>query len=157
MLSKTMEEALNKQVNAEAYSAYLYQSMSAWAASQGLKGLANWMDCQAKEEMIHAFKIYNFIVERNARVTLTAIDGPPTEWDSPVAVAENVRAHEEKVTGLINGLVDLAVEEKVEEEASANDLVDKLKLAADSPDGMMMIDRELAQRVFTPPPAEGEA
>ena len=171
MLSKKMQEALNKQVNAEAYSAYLYQSMSAWAASQGLKGLANWMDCQAKEEMIHAFKIYNFIVERNARVTLTAIDGPPTEWDSPVAVAESVLAHEGKVTGLINGLADLAIEEKdqatrsflnwfvdeqAEEEASANDLVDKLKLAADSPGGMMMIDRELAQRVFTPPPAEAE-
>jgi len=166
-----MEAALNQQVNAELYSAYLYQSMSAWAQAKALKGLANWMDCQAKEEMIHALKIYGFIVERNARVTLTAIDGPPTEWDSPVAVAENVLVHEQKVTGLINGLVDLAIEEKdhatrsflnwfvdeqVEEEASANDLLDRLNLAADSPGGMMMIDRELAQRVFTPPPAEAE-
>ena len=172
MLSKKIQDALNKQVNAEAYSAYLYQSMSAWAQAKALKGLANWMDCQAKEEMIHAFRIYNFIIERNAGVTLTAIDGPPTEWDSPVAVAESVLGHEGKVTGLINGLADLAVEEKdhatrsflnwfvdeqVEEEDSARELVDNLKLATDSPGGLMMLERELAQRVFTPPPAEGEA
>lgn len=172
MLSKKMADALNGQVNAELYSAYLYQSMSTWAVAQGLKGLANWMDCQAKEEMVHAFKIYNHIADRGGRVMLTAIDGPPADWGSPVAAAENVVAHEQKVTGLINALVDLAIEEKdhatrsflnwfvdeqVEEEDSANSLRDQLKLAGDSAGGMLLIDRELAQRVFTPPPAEGEA
>jgi ferritin len=171
MLSETMTAALNKQINAEAYSAYLYQSMAAWALDQGLKGLANWMDCQAKEEMIHTFKIYNHVAERGGRVLLTAIDGPPTDWDSPVAMAENVVAHEQKVTGLINALVDLAVEEKdhatrsflnwfvdeqVEEEDSANEVLGQLKLAAESPGGMLMIDRELGTRVFTPPPAKEE-
>jgi len=171
MLSTTIEAALNGQVNAEMYSAYLYQSMATWALDQGLKGLANWMDCQAKEEMVHAFKLYNFIAERGGRVRLTAIDGPPTDWDSPVAAAENVLEHEQKVTGLINGLVDLAIDEKdhatrsflnwfvdeqVEEEGSATDLLDQLKLAADSPGGMLMVDRELGQRIFTPPPPEGE-
>jgi ferritin len=170
MLSDKMTDTLNGQVNAEAYSAYLYQSMAAWAVSQGLNGLATWMDAQAKEEMVHAMKIYRYIHERGGRVTLTAVDGPPTEWDSAVALAENVLEHEQKVTGLINGLVDLAIEEKdhatrsflnwfvdeqVEEEDSARDLLDKMKLAAESKGGMFMIDRELGQRAFTAP-AEGE-
>jgi len=171
MLSETMTAALNKQINAEAYSAYLYQSMAAWALDQGLKGLANWMDCQAKEEMVHTFKIYNHVAERGGRVLLTAIDGPPTDWDSPVAAAQNVVAHEQKVTGLINALVDLAIEEKdhatrsflnwfvdeqVEEEDSANEVLGQLTLAAESPGGILMIDRELGTRVFTPPPAKEE-
>jgi len=171
MLSETMTAALNKQINAEAYSAYLYQSMAAWALDQGLKGLANWMDCQAKEEMVHTFKIYNHVAERGGRVLLTAIDGPPTDWDSPVAAAQNVVAHEQRVTGLINALVDLAIEEKdhatrsflnwfvdeqVEEEDSANEVLGQLTLAAESPGGILMIDRELGTRVFTPPPAKEE-
>ena len=172
MLGETMTAALNKQINAEMYSAYLYQSMATWALDQGLKGLANWMDCQAKEEMVHAFKLYNFIAERGGRVLLAAIDGPPADWGSPVAVAEAVVGHEQKVTGLINALVDLAIEEKdhatrsflnwfvdeqVEEEGSANELLTQLKLAADSPGGMPMVDRELGARVFTPPPAKEDA
>ncbi len=171
MLSKTMTDALNGQINAEIYSAYLYQSMATWALDQGLRGIANWMDCQAKEEMIHVFKLYNHVGERGGRVLLAAIDGPPTDWASPVAMAEHVLAHEQKVTGLIHGLVDLAIAEKdhathsflswfvdeqVEEEDSANDVLSQLKLAADSPGGMLMIDRELGTRVFTPPPAKKE-
>jgi ferritin len=166
MLSDKMLNALNQQINAEMYSAYIYQSMAAWALDQGLNGLATFMNCQAKEEMVHAFKFYDFIVERNARVTLTGIDSPPVDWAGPVAVAENVLAHEQKVTGMINDLVDLAIEEKdhatrsflnwfvdeqVEEEASANDLLCKLKLAAESRGGLFMVDRELGTRVFTPP------
>ena len=171
MLSKTMTDALNGQINAETYSAYLYQSMATWALGQGLRGIANWMDCQAKEEMIHVFKLYDHVGERGGRVLLTAIDGPPTDWASPVAMAEHVLAHEQKVTGLIHALVDLAIAEKdhathsflgwfvdeqVEEEDSANDILNQLKLAADSPGGMLMIDRELGARVFTPPPAKEE-
>ena len=171
MLSDSMCEALNRQVNAEMYSAYLYQSMAAWALNQGLKGLANWMDCQDREEMVHAFKIYRYVDERNGRVRLTAIDGPPIDWDSPVALAKDVAAHEAKVTALINGLVDLAIEERdhatrsflnwfvdeqVEEESGAGEFVQKLELASESPGGLFMVDREFGQRVFSPPPAEGE-
>lgn len=166
MLSETMTAALNKQINAEAYSAYLYQSMAAWALDQGLKGLANWMDCQAKEEMIHTFKIYNHVAERGGRVLLTTIDGPPTDWDSPVAAAENVVAHEQKVTGLINALVDLAVEEKdhatrsflnwfvdeqVEEEDNASKNVYNIRMVGDGGQGLLMVDREMGARVFKLP------
>ncbi len=172
MLSKTMEKALNKQVNAEMYSAYLYQSMATWATAKGLKGLANWMSVQAKEEMVHALKFYGFIEARGGRVLLTAIEGPPTDWESPVAVAEAVAAHESKVTGLINALADLALKEKdhathsflkwfideqVEEEESARKLIDDLKLGSESAGGMLLVDRELATRVFTPPPTGGAA
>ena len=171
MLSKKMQDALNKQVNAEIYSAYMYQSMAAWFEAKALRGFANWMNCQAKEEMVHAFKLYDHINERSGRVTLTAIKAPPTEWDSPVKVFEDTYAHEQKVTGLINGLVDLAVAEKdhatnsflgwfvdeqVEEEASANEVLEKLKLLGDAQGGLFMVDRELGARVFTPPPAKGE-
>jgi len=166
MLSKRMEEALNQQVNAELYSSYLYLSMSAYFESINLKGFANWMKVQAQEELLHAMKIYDFINERGGRVTLTSIDAPPTEWDSPLAAFEGVYEHECKVTGLINDLVNLALEEKdhashiflqwfvteqVEEEASADEIVQRLKLMGDARGGLFMLDRELGQRAFTLP------
>ena len=116
-------------------------------------------------------KIYKFIEERMGRVILKAIDGPPTEWDSPLAAFEAVFAHEQKVTGLINGLIDLAikendhatrgflqwfVDEQVEEEASADAIVQQLKLMKDAPGALYMLDKETAQRVFTPPAAESK-
>jgi ferritin len=166
MISKKMEEALNAQVNAEMYSAYLYLSMESYFKSLNLNGFANWMRVQTQEEMMHAMKMYDFINERNGRVLLKAIDGPPTKWDSPLAVFKAVLKHEQKVTGLINDLVDLAIKEKdhatnsflqwfvneqVEEEASADEMVQQLKMMEDAPGGMFMLDRELGQRVFTPP------
>ncbi|UCC97129.1 MAG: ferritin [Phycisphaerales bacterium] len=171
MISKKMEKALNGQVNAELYSAYLYLSMESYFKSLNLNGFANWMRVQTQEEIMHAMKIYDFIDERGSRITLKAIEGPPTQWDSPRAVFEAAYAHEQKVTGLINGLVDLAIKEKdhatntflqwfvneqVEEEASADAIVQQLKMMEDAPGGLFMLDRELAQRVFTPPPAEGQ-
>ena len=171
MISKKMEKSLNEQVNAELYSAYLYLSMEAYFKSQNLNGFANWMRVQTQEEITHAMKIYEFIDERGGRITLKAIDGPETKWDSPLAVFEAVYEHERKVTGLINNLVDLAIEEKdhatnsflqwfvneqVEEEASADKLVQQLKMMDKAPGGMFMLDRELGQRVFTPPATEGE-
>ena len=171
MLSKKMNDALNEQINAEFYSAYLYLSMEAYFESVNLPGFAKWMRAQIQEESMHAMKLYDFVNERGGRVLLKAIEGPVTEWSSPLAVFEATYAHEQKVTGLINDLVNLAVEEKdhatnsflqwfvneqVEEEASADAVVQQLKMAEDSPGGMFMIDRELGQRVFTPPAAEGE-
>ena len=171
MISKNMEEALNGQVNAELYSAYLYLSMESYFKSLNLSGFANWMRAQAQEEMMHAMKIYDFINERGGRVILKAIEGPATKWDSPLAVFEAVYAHEQKVTSLINDLVDLAIKEKdhatnsflqwfvneqVEEESSADEVVQQLKMMENAPGGMFMLDRELGRRVFTPPATEGE-
>jgi len=171
MIAKKMEEALNKQVNAEMYSAYLYLSMESYFKSLNLNGFANWMRVQTQEELMHAMKIYDFMNERGGRVTLKAIDGPPTKWESPLAVFEAVYAHEQKVTALINQLVDSAIKEKdhatntflqwfvneqVEEESSADEIVQQLKIRENAPGGMFMLDRELGQRVFTPPATEGE-
>ena len=170
MISKKTEEALNQQVNAELYSAYLYLSMESYFKSENLNGFANWMRVQTQEEVAHATKIYDFINERGGRVTLKAIEGPQTEWDSALAVFKATYEHEQKVTGLINDLVDLAIKEKdhatnsflqwfvneqVEEESSADAIVQQLKMMENAPGGMFMLDRELGQRVFTPPATEG--
>jgi len=171
MISKKMEKALNEQVNAELFSAYLYLSMEAYFKSLNLNGFANWMRVQTQEEISHAMKIYGFIDERGGRITLKAIDGPQTKWDSPLAVFKEIYKHEQKVTSMINNLVNLAIEEKdhatntflqwfvneqVEEEASADQVIQQLKMMEKAPGGMFMLDRELAQRVFTPPANEGE-
>ena len=165
MLGKKIQEALSKQLNAELYSSYLYLSMSAYFEARNLPGFANWMRVQTQEELAHAMKFYDFINERGGRVILEKIDGPPTDWDSPVAVFDHVYKLEQKVTGLINDLVNLAIVEKdhatnsflqwfvseqVEEESSANDVLGKVKLVGKSGDRLLMTDRELAQRVFTP-------
>lgn len=169
MISDKLQDAINEQINKEIYSAYLYLSMSAYFDSENLPGFANWMNVQYQEEMTHAMKLYNYLHERLGRVKLKAIDGPETEWKSPLACFEAVYAHEQKVTGLINDLMDLAIEEKdhaakgflqwfvdeqVEEEASADEVVQKIKLMKDMPGAMYMLDKELGQRVFNPPAQE---
>jgi len=166
MLNQKMEAAINSQINAEIYSSYLYMSMATYFDAQHLPGMAHWMRVQAQEEMTHAFKFYKYVSERGGRVLLTAIDGPPTDWDSPLAAFSAVAEHEAKVTGLINGLMDLALEtmdhatssflqwfidEQVEEEASAGEVVGKMKLAAGNPSALLMLDKELGARVFNPP------
>ena len=163
MISKKMQNAINSQINAELYSAYMYLSMAAYFTSKNLPGFANWMRVQAQEEVGHAMKFYKFIEECLGHVALKAIDGPPTEWDSPLAVFQAGFKHEQKVTGLINKLVDQAIEEndhatrgfmqwfvdeQVEEEASADAIVQQLKLIKDSPGGLFMLDKELAGRTF---------
>jgi len=166
MLNEKIEKALNQQLNAELYSAYLYLSMAAYFRSISLGGFANWMEVQYQEEVAHAMKFYSYINERGGRVILQAIEAPPTEWDSPLAVFQAAYAHEQKVTGMINDLVELAIQERdhatniflqwfvteqVEEEDSANEVVEKLKLMSDARGGLFMLDRELGQRTFTPP------
>ena len=166
MLSEKMQNAINKQINAEIYSAYLYLSMSAYFESINLEGFANWMRMQAQEEMVHAMKFYDYVNERGSRVVLQTVEGPPTEWDSALAVFEHTYEHEQNVTGMINNLVNLAIEEKdhatnsflqwfvdeqVEEEASADKVLQQLKLTGDAPGALFMIDRELGARVFTMP------
>ena len=171
MLSKKLESELNKQLNAELYSAYLYLSMAAYYESTNLKGFANWMNVQAQEEQVHGMKIYDYINGRGGRVQLAAIEAPPVEWSSVVDVFDNVYSHEQKVTGLINNLVNIATEEKdhatvnflqwfvaeqVEEEASASEVLEQLKFIDGKGSGIFMLDRELKQRVFSPPAAPAE-
>lgn len=169
MLSEKMEKALNDQIQAEIYSAYLYLSMEAYFQSINLAGFASWMQVQYQEEMAHAMKFYGFINERGGRVILLAIDAPPDQWDSPLAAFETTLQHEQTVTARINDLVDVAIAERdhatnnflqwfvaeqVEEEDSANGVIEQIKLFGDA--GLFMLDRELGQRVFTPPSAAAE-
>jgi ferritin len=161
MLSDKMQDALNGQLNAELYSSYLYLSMNAYFKSINLDGFANWMYYQAQEELTHSMKFYDFIIQRGGKVKLQQVDAPPTDWDSPLAVFEATLAHEQKVTGLINELVELAlaehdhatniflqwfVSEQVEEEESVGGVLEQLKLMGEAKGGLFMIDRELAKR-----------
>jgi ferritin len=161
MLTKKMEKALNEQINAELYSAYLYLAMSAWFESQNLPGFAAWMRIQHREETTHAMKIFKFVTERRGRVVLTAIEEPAKEWKSPLAAFEASFKHEQYITGRIGDLVNLATQEKdhaanaflqwfvneqVEEEASVDAIVQKLKMAEKAPGAMLMLDQALGQR-----------
>jgi len=171
MLKKKMLKALNDHINAEMCSSYLYLAMEAYFQSISLKGFAAWMRAQVQEELMHGMKFYDFVSERGGKVTLEAIAKPETSWDSPLAVFEAVRKHEEHVTSLINDLVDLAISEKdhatnnflqwfvseqVEEEASVGEIVEKLKLIKNDSSGLFMIDAELGKRVFTMPATAGQ-
>jgi ferritin len=170
MIGKKLEAALNGQLNAELYSAYLYLSMSSYLESQNLSGFGNWMRVQFEEEQFHAMKLFDYIIERGGRVICTPIAGPETEWNGPVGVFESTLEHEQKVTGLINDLVYLArderdnagevflgwfVSEQVEEESNVETILGKLRLAAGNPQALLMIDQELGTRFYTPPVAEG--
>jgi ferritin len=161
MLNKKVQDALNEQLNAELYSSYLYVAMSAYFEATNLRGFAHWMRVQAKEEQDHAMKFYGHVVDRRGRVTLKPIEGPRAEWASPVAAFEDTLAHERKVTGLINALLKLAnehkdtataaflqwfVTEQVDEEANADEVVQKLKLIGDSTSALFMLDSVLGQR-----------
>jgi ferritin len=156
-----MQEALNKHTNAELYSSYLYLSMSAYFQSVNLAGFSAWMRVQAREELAHAMKFYGHVIERGGRVSLQAVEAPRSQWDSPLAAFEDAYRHEQKVTGLINQLVDEAVQtrdhatnnflqwfvsEQVEEEASVDAIVQKLKLVGGAPGGLFMIDHHLGER-----------
>jgi len=168
-IAKPMEDAISEQINAELYSSYLYLAMAADFESKNLSGFAKWMRAQTQEEVVHAMKFFDYVYERGGRVKLEALAKPPAEWESPLAAFEAAYTHEQKVTALISALVELAIEQKdratenmlrwfvaeqVEEEASAAAVVQQLRLAASAPGALFMLDRELGQRVFTPPPAE---
>lgn len=162
MIKQRMRDAMNEQINAEMYSAYLYYAMAAHFEDRNLNGFAQWMKAQALEEMAHAQKLYDEIIARGGRAIFESIAKPPSEWDSPLAAFEAAYAHEQKVTGLIDDLVDLArsekdhaaeaflqwfVTEQVEEEATAKGIVDKLAMIGDHPQGLFMMDHELGQRI----------
>lgn len=164
MISKPLEAAINAQINAELWSAYLYLSMSTYCQDAGFPGIANWFAIQFKEEQDHAMILLNYLQSRDGRVLLAPIDAVETEWASPLAAFEATLQHEQKVTSLINNLMALAVEEKdfalqtrlnwfveeqVEEEENARDLIQKFRLVGDNGYGLYQLDQELAARVYT--------
>jgi ferritin len=160
-IKPAVEKAINEQINAELYSAYLYLSMASYFEGQNLKGFAHWMQAQTKEEVNHAMKMYGFVFERGGKVALKGIEQPPSSWKSPLNVFENVYEHEQKVTELINKLVEAArsendvatenflmwfIDEQVEEEAHSFQAVEKLKMAGDSRQALYILDREMGAR-----------
>ncbi len=169
MLSPTINDALNKQINEELFSAYLYLAMSAKADNMGLSGFANWFKFQYQEELAHADRFFNYILERGGDVALDAIGKPEVGDPSPLELFEKGLAHENHITHCIFKLKDLAksesdhatdvlldwfVNEQVEEEASTQAIIDQLRLVKDNPSGLFLIDRQLADRK---PESESEA
>jgi len=161
VIKEKVLKAVNKQVNAELYSSYLYLAMSAYFESVNLPGFAGWMQVQANEERNHAMKFYKYIFDRGGKVTLMAIDAPPDEWKSPLEAFKQAYAHEMKVTQMIYDILKVAraeadpatenllqwfINEQVEEEASAKQIVEKLQLIKDHAGSLMMLDKALGER-----------
>lgn len=166
MISKKLEEAINEQINKELYSEYLYLAMAAYFDAVDLPGFANFFKVQVQEERFHAMKFYDFLNERGGKVVLKKIDKPQTEFESPLDIMEISYKHEQYVSDLINKLMDLAisendhavksflnwyVDEQVEEEDSMNKILNQLKWIDGKGNGLLMLDKELAGRVFNPP------
>ena len=160
-LSKKMQDALNEQIKEEMASAYIYLSMAAYCESINLSGFAGWMQAQSSEEMAHAMKFYGYIHERGGRVVFKALEQPPVEFAGPVDVFEKTLAHEQYITGRIHKLYAMATEEKdyaslgllqwfvneqVEEESTAGEILDMLKMTGDKGQGLFMLDRHLGSR-----------
>lgn len=161
MPSKKMLNALNEQIKHELDSAYIYLAMVAYFESNNLPGMAHWMRLQGQEEMVHAMKIFDFIHDRGARVELHALGKPAAALKSPLDVFQKALKHEQKISGLIHQLYELAtkekdyptqvmlqwfIEEQVEEEKSAEEAVEKLKLAQDNDTALLFIDQQMGQR-----------
>jgi ferritin len=161
MLKENLQAAINDQIQKELYSGYLYLAMSAYCEAEGWSGFAHWMREQAEEEQEHAMRLFHYVNERGGRVILAAIDQPPTEFGTPLEIFEAVYAHEQKVTASIDALYELALEvddyatqielqwfitEQVEEEDSAQEIVDLLKKIGDHINGLVMLDQKLAAR-----------
>ena len=166
MLSKKIEAAFNNQLNAELYSGYLYLSMASWFERMNLKGFAHWLKVQTQEETVHALKFYNYLIDRGAAVKMMAIEGPVTDWETPLILFKSVYKHEQKVTSLINNLMDLALAEKdhaskvfidwfvneqVEEESNASQVVEKLKMVGTETSALYVLDKEMGARIFNLP------
>ncbi|HOG18979.1 MAG TPA: ferritin [Salinivirgaceae bacterium] len=161
MISSKLENAINEQINAELWSGYMYLSMSAYFEDKGLSGFAKWMRLQAEEEKDHAYKFFDYVNERGGRVILKSIAEVPTTWKDPLDAMKVTLGHEQHVTSLIYKLMDLAIAEKdyatqsflnwfideqVEEESTASDIVTRLEMISDSKNGLFMLDRELGSR-----------
>ena len=165
MISTRIQEALSEQLNREFYSAYLYLAMSAYCSNSDFNGAANWLELQYEEEIVHATRIYRYLVEQGVHVQLAQIDAPPSEFGSLLDVFKASLAHEQAMSARLNELSDLAlaakdhatynllqwfVNEQVEEEATLNGIIAKIRLVKDDGYGLLMIDNELGARVAAP-------
>jgi len=161
MLSKEIQDALNNQIKNEYFSSYTYLSMAAYCESINMQGFATWMRLQSQEELAHAMRLFDYVLNRDGRVVLHAIDKPQTKFKSLKEIFQTVLDHEREVTGMINRLYEQAIsendhatsvelqwfiQEQVEEEKTANEVLDKLKLAGDSSSALLILDTQLAER-----------
>lgn len=168
MINKRMQDAINEQIKFELYSANLYLSMSAYIEGKNLKGIAHWLRVQYEEETFHALKLYDYLKNREGQVIIQSIDAPPSEFGTPLETFEKVLEHEQHVTAGINKLYKIAIEEndfaaqiflqwfvneQMEEEASASEVIGKMKLIGDRGVDLLYLDTELSARVFVPPAA----
>ncbi len=165
-MNQVVNDAINRQIQKEMFSSNLYLSMSAYYASKNLSGFAKWMELQAGEEMVHAMKLFHFLLQRGGKPEIAAISAPQTDWASPLKAFEDAYHHETLVTSWIYELVAIArkendfasdnflqwfVTEQVEEEATSIEIVEKLRLIGDHPQGLFMMDMELGKRTQAPP------
>lgn len=156
-----MQDAINQQIAKEMFSSNLYLSIAAYFHSINLNGFAHWMRLQAQEEMTHALKFFDYLLDRGGSVQIGSMDAPASKWDSPLDGFEASYNHEQSITESINKLADLAaregdhattillqwfITEQVEEEATVSEIVDRIKLAGDSAGGLFFLDNELKQR-----------
>ena len=161
MFKQAVQDAINEQINQELYSAYTYLSMSAYCESTNLTGFANWMRMQSREEVAHAMRLYDYVVDRGGRVFLKAIDAPPVDFRSPLDVMQQTLEHEQHVTALIEKLYEVALKEtdyatqaalqwfiteQVEEEKNASAIVEQLRMVGDNRTALLMLDMELGKR-----------
>ena len=161
MISQGVQDAINEQINHEFFSAYIYLSMSAYFEHSNLPGFANWMKVQAQEEVTHGMKLFDFINDRGGRVMLKPIEGPPTEFKGPLNVFEQALKHEQAVTKMIHNLYETAdkahdfatqvalqwfITEQVEEEKSADLIVEQLKMIGNDRPALLILDRDLGSR-----------
>ena len=166
MISRNLHDAINAQINAEMWSAYLYLAMSLDAEAKGYKGVANWFYVQFQEEQDHARIFMNYLNSRDAKVELKPIDPVPSEWNTVLDMFKQTLEHEKKVTDLINNLAAIAngdrdyasvnrlnwfIDEQVEEEESARDMINAFEAVQDNKYGMYMLDKELSTRVYAAP------
>ena len=165
MLSKTLEKALNEQINNEYYSAFLYLSMASNFENINMLGMANWMRMQYEEEIMHAIKIFDMIIGMEGQVVLKQVDSPPTNFDSVLSVFEQTLDHERNVTKMINDIYSIArkesnyavqsalqwfIDEQVEEEKSVLEIVNQLKIIGDETTPLLMLDSKLGSRTDSP-------
>lgn len=165
MLKQSVQDAINEQVKNELYSAYVYLSMSAYFEERNLAGFAHWMRLQSQEEVSHAMRLFDYLIDRGGKVVLEAIDKPPVDFSSPLQVMEGALQHEQQVTGMIEGLYELALKEndyatqaqlqwfiteQVEEEKNAGNTVEQLRMIGDNRTALLMLDMELGKRAAAP-------
>lgn len=172
MLPEKLEKALNEQLNLELYSAYLYMGIAAYFEQESLKGFAEWNKMQTQEELFHAQKFYNYILDRGGNLELNAIDKPKSGWTSSYEAFKAAAEHEGLVTKSINNLAAIAresadyatesflqwfINEQVEEEANVNEIVGQLKQMQDAPGAVYMLNKELGQRPAPVNPNDAQA